>query len=354
VCADPASETPLASAKLVASSLSPPSPHPVLERTIVADGPTISVRYTENLIADGASVVLGGNVQNKPNPVQLDDGSYGIFVARQDGIVSRIDPFTKTVIWSKSVRRIGCTNDSLSATPSVHLRRYATAAFKAAYSTDLIYVPTRYSACLGSNVQNKVFALRATNGMSEWAFNESNLVQMDIVAESGYLDYASDTLYVASERTYSTTQDSLWAINILTGTKTWSRNVGRMQTIPMVRGDRLYVGTLAGEIKALNRSDGSLIWSVSNRGSPITSNIFAERRAGYKGWIGSIDLFFGQVMMVRDDGLSGTPLWTTTLPGGAMAVGRVAIEPYSRKHGVRSFHATSGNTGSGLSMPQVI
>jgi outer membrane protein assembly factor BamB len=329
VCVTPDSETPLATQKIVGSALSPAGPHPVLGRTMVASTNNILIHATDSLTFLG-SVSLLGNVENTPNPVQLDDGSYAVFVARDDGVVSRIDPEAMGQVWSMSVRRPGCASDSLAATPVVHLRRFASDSFKAAYTTDVIYVATRYSnVCGGGTTQNKVYALRATDGTTLWSFNYYNTVNVDIILESPYLDIAGDKLYVAAERT-SVSQDNLWAIDVLTGTSAWAANVGSIHTTPVIRGERIYVATTQGEIKALNKDDGTVIWSANNGGIPILTNIFAEFRPPYGDLISAVDAL-GQVWMVRDDGLAGTTVWITALPGSAPATSRVAMDPVSGK-----------------------
>jgi len=170
-----------------------------------------------------------------------------------------------------------------------------------------------------------------------------SLLFYPIGAQALCLDPASEAPLASSKLTASTLtsvvghpflQRSLWAIDVLTGTKVWSQNVGRMQTLPWVRGDRIIVGTLAGEIKALNKSDGTEIWSVNTGGFAITTTIFPEFRnahnGAYKGWIVAVD-FLGRINVVRDEGATGKLLWTTSLPNGVRATGNPAPSPSDRK-----------------------
>jgi outer membrane protein assembly factor BamB len=334
ICADPTVEKATAEVKTGYSALSPVGAHPVLGRSVLASGTTVDVVSNETLVSSGTKVFLTGDAQNTPNPVLLDDGKYAVFIAQADGVVTRIDIDESTGVpttnWTRNLRRGGCSDDSLSATPSVHLRRFASETFRATYGSDLVYVPTRYGGaiCGGDATQNKVHALNVADGSDAWVFNSSNAVNMDIVSEAAFLDIEDDRLFVASERTASPLQHSLWAIDVITGTAAWSAGAGQLQTTPMVRGETIYVGTVTGEVKALNKDDGTVLWSVSLGFIPITTNVFAEFRPPYADLIGVVDLL-GTVALVRDDGTAGTKVWTSSL--SAAATSRVAFDPDNGK-----------------------
>src|SRR5690606_19703211 len=89
-----------------------------------------------------------------------------------------------------------CT--ALIAAPVVHVRRYATPAFQAAYSGDVVYMATA-NVCdtTPDTKENRIFALDAASGDILWTFNESNSVDMDWVSESPVLDIQNDMLIVA-------------------------------------------------------------------------------------------------------------------------------------------------------------
>ena len=340
-CADPARDDSLFKAKAGFTTLTPVGPHPGIGMTVVAGGSTVEVFTTENLTPSGAPVSLTAAVQNTPNPVQLDTGEYAVFVGDQSGNVHRInvDPATgtPTKAWTKNLGRSLC-DDSIQATPAVHLRRHASPIFRATFSDDLIYVPTRYSSSLcpaGANTKNKVYALNAADGSTAWTFNAGELVDVDIISEGGWLDPANDRLYVATERTSSPTQHSMWAIDTVTGTAAWSSNAGRLQGTPVIRGNTIYVGTIAGEMKALYLSDGSTRWTVPiSGGFSISRSVFAEFRPPYADLIGAVD-DLGRVWLVQDYGgtgnFGGASAWLVSLPDGAAATSRVTIDPANAK-----------------------
>ena len=162
------------------------------------------------------------------------------------------------------------------------------------------------------NTSNRVYALNAETGEVVWVFNEDGAQSMDASYEAPFLDYATDRLVIGTDRTFSTEQDSIWSIDLLTGGKAWSASVGQVFSSPQVREGRVYIATLFGEIKALSMHDGATIWSVSNGGIPISTNIFREFRRPYGETIASVD-YEGKVWMVVDNGEFATSAWTTQL-----------------------------------------
>ncbi len=253
------------------------------------------------------------------SPVTLMDvGEYHIFVVTIDGEVDVWNPegALSYPVWSTDIRRSGCS-DSISAAPIVHLRRLSTTAYKNKYTTDLVYVGTRYSSgCTGGDEDNQVVAYRADTGVIEWAFNSGESYDIDIIWGLT-LDRDSDLLYVASDRN-DATQDSLWAVNVLNGLAAWSINVGPLWVPPLLTDDCIYVVTTAGEVKAIDKATHTVLWSISNGGTPITTGgIVIETPAG-EVFIATVDSK-GKVWLVRDENFYATSLWQITLPGGVEA-----------------------------------
>ncbi|HET6614183.1 MAG TPA: PQQ-binding-like beta-propeller repeat protein [Kofleriaceae bacterium] len=326
-CPDPDVDSTI-TLELGATALLPVGPNPALGQTLVASGNQVTAIDTKGFTSLGFSTMTG-TVSNTPNPVEMGDGSgiYAAFIAQQDALVTRIDAQSMAIQWSTPLDSgTACGSDAITATAAIHLRRFATDNFKATFPHDLVYVATRYGC--GNTTDNKVFALDAESGDPVWIFNSGGTFDMDAVLSDPFLDIEHDRLYVATDRT-DPTQDSLFAIDTLTGNKAWSVNVGRLWTSPVVRGDRIYVVTLFGELKALSAADGTVIWSVANpTGQPVTRNLFTEFRAPYGGLMVAVD-FAGGLWMVRDDGAAGITQWNVTLP--APASSRVAVDPTTGK-----------------------
>jgi outer membrane protein assembly factor BamB len=310
----------------------------VFDDMTVGTGNILRVLNGETL-AIGNSVVLLGSVAAASPPLAMDDGSGAEFIARADGVVTRLNLPSLAPYWSVSLRRGSCGDDSLAVSPVLHMRRFATDAFKLSFAAEMVYVPTSYSEACGasSTTQNRVYALDANTGSAEWAFNETSSVSMDIpagvVVDGGRETQIhpdgttsahwvqADTLFVTSERRASVSQHSVWAIDILTSQLRWSANYGRINAPPALSPlhvDRFYVATRAGELKALRKSDGAELWSLGTGLHFL--NAMAVSRTGADQRIALVD-FEGRIWMARDTGLSGEWLWQAELPTGPVPIG---------------------------------
>ena len=287
---------------------------------VASEGMLVQIANDPNSLANqfvdftAPSPVTGSSSVTTTN--SIDDV---IVVVTEDGEVeawhmgNQSDP-----LWSEDAKRGFCVSDSISADPKIHLRRYASEAFQSKYLTDLVYVGTRFSAgCTGGDEDNQVIAFNGNTGAVEWRFNGAQTSDVDQI-RGLLLDETSDRLYAASDRN-DPTQDSLWAIDTLTGTQAWSVNVGPVWGTPLMHGDRLYVLTTAGEIKALDKATGAIIWNSSNGGVPFTHDgILLESPSGETIIVG-IDIQ-GNIFRVRDDEFFGTALPAITLAAGVDAI----------------------------------
>lgn len=339
VCTDPADPKALAaSSPLAAATLSAPGPHRRLGKTVVAAG---NVLYVLDSTTMGISCqkTLTNATTVTPIPVLLDDlTTYAVFAVTNNGYIYRINPEScaGTPVWTRSLKRSTCSSDGLAAMPAVQLRRAASEAFKARYSTDIVFVGTNNSStCRGEQTENRVYALRATDGTVEWTFSgvetdpydEHAGTDMDVILSSPYIDRDTDRLFVTTRnRLAGETQRSLWAIDMVSGALAWSQAVGDVQVSPMLAGDRIYVATMGGDIKAVSRDDGAVAWSVTVGGGAfaITSDIYAESRSPYDRLIGFVAAD-GLARVVRDDGLTGALAWETR-PSGAVFSSPVAFD----------------------------
>jgi hypothetical protein len=341
-CTDPVSDKNLTSKSLGAISLSPAGIHPTLGITVVPSKSTINILSTKDL-GIVKTVSLDGDVQNSPVPVLTGEGTYAAFVGTSAGSVYRIALPAGTIVWQRTLRRSGCTGDGISASPVVHLRQYASDDFKARYVTDLVYVATHYQSttgCLtGHNTDNRVYALQATDGLPVWTFNESGADDVDYFSQAGFLDATHDKLYMGSERNFSATQSTLWALDVLTGTRAWAANVGALETMPMVVDDRVYVGAYSGQVKAVSRLDGAAIWSLPTGATRLTNNILVERRPPYQKMIFAVGNNNGYVYAIRDDNTAGVKVWGklpkdgsgSSPPTSVLAKTRAAIDSEAGK-----------------------
>lgn len=314
----------LASADLGNDALSRPEPSPDGSGVAVGQSTSFHGRAASSLVSAG-SFSMAGSIRGGP----LWHGD-AVFAGVDQGSVYRlrpppsIDPIQGVWAqdWVDSFQRSGCTQDGVAQELVLHDRTTATAAFKAQYPIDLVYVGTFYSGvgsgCGGENTDNKLYAINSDTGGIIWTFNGLNTQDIDVVA--GFvLDPSTDRLFFAAERTASTSQHSVWAIDVLTGSKLWSVNAGRIQTRPLLHDGRLYVSTVAGSVKALDPADGSEIWSVDDTLPYVVDLVLAPQANGDL-LILAVD-FFGRLRVVRDDGASGSSTQYITLPNNAVASG---------------------------------
>ena len=110
------------------------------------------------------------------------------------------------------------------------VRAPQSAAFQAQNSDGMIYVGTAYCS---TTSENRVYGINATSGAAYWSFNNpGGVFDMDTV-HGMLLDRANDVLYVTTDRRLSSTQHSVWAIDVLTGAKLWSVSAGMAKTNPV-------------------------------------------------------------------------------------------------------------------------
>lgn len=334
--ATPPNESPVASVSFQWSgALSPLEVPASLNNNliIVAESSTLEFFSSADLSAF-KSFSLDGDIRDRSTTVLAGTGKPTTFATTANGTVYCIDPVNPGIVWQRTLRRAGCADDGISAGPIVHLRRNASANFKARYLTDLVYVATNYmatSGCTsGHTTANRVYALEATDGLPVWTFNETGSEEVDGITRCASLDMANDRLIVTTKRGYSATQHTVWSIDVLTGTPVWSTNAGDIENSPVLLDDRVLVASRTGLVSALDRNTGVLIWNLQV-GEPPSPSI-ATMTAATVPNIGRaifIGMASGRVRLVKDNGGSGEILWDISLPGGRKAQSRVSYEPHS-------------------------
>ena len=103
----------------------------------------------------------------------------------------------------------------------------------------------------------ELFAIRVENGRPAWndmltrSGNVTALSELDDIAGRPVID--RDMVFAISH------SGIMGAININTGDRVWTRDIGGIQT-PWVAGDFLYVATTEGLLLCLERKDGKVKW----------------------------------------------------------------------------------------------
>jgi outer membrane protein assembly factor BamB len=101
--------------------------------------------------------------------------------------------------------------------------------------------------------------------------------------------------------------NTVWCVDIATGTEDWAAPVGDVDTGVTVFGDRLYVGTNAGEVKAIDTSHGSegnTVWAfpIPAAEGNVMGYVAVDRTTGAT--------FFSTVGRLWALHADGTPRWT--------------------------------------------
>lgn len=118
----------------------------------------------------------------------------------------------------------------------------------AAVAGDYVVVP--YSS-------GELYAIKVDNGRAEWndmltkSGNVTALSELDDIAGRPVID--RDMVFAISH------SGLMVAINLNTGERVWSRDVGGIQT-PWVAGDFVYVLSIDGQVLCLQRKDGRVKW----------------------------------------------------------------------------------------------
>jgi outer membrane protein assembly factor BamB len=234
--------------------------------------------------ANSGSVVLGGD---------------------QSGWVYSVNTTTGATNWT--VNLTGSGADTVQAPVAAQLRAWSDAAFQAAYSEDVLFVPTRNA----STTNNKLFALRASEGSILWSFNGTiGSYNVDYIVGMPWVDYARNRVYVVS-RAGAGAQASLWVINSLTGALVTSFPLGHIDASPTMSADgaTLYVGNQAGTLYAINLNTLAQKWSLAVGG--------AVKGFVWEDWTTAGRLYLAtganQVRCVLDQTTSGSIQWTTAV-----------------------------------------
>jgi outer membrane protein assembly factor BamB len=233
----------------------------------------------------------------------------------QAGRVYLIDTALGTEVWSTTLTGA----DTVQAATAAQLRAYSNAAFQAAYGDDVIFAATRNV----STTNNKVFALRGSDGTVLWTFNQTGAYAMDYVVGMPWVDYARNRLYVASRAGTVGNQQSLWVINTLDGTLVQSFALGHLQTSPSLSFDNntLYVCNTSGNLYAVNTTALATKWSSpSALGSAVTGFVWED---------GAGALYFstanGNVWKLQDNGAGAppnpaSPVWKRAVAGASTPI----------------------------------
>ena len=139
------------------------------------------------------------------------------------------------------------------------------------------------------------------------------------------------------------TSETLWCLNLgpagaVAFTLRWKVNVGNISGSPVLRNDRIYVGTDAGEVKSVRADDGIDVRTIALGDGPVQGFVFPDRASG--------DVYVStdnKVWRLTDTGSGWTDHWPVGVPGAEPVAAAAAPGSDARLRGRR---ATAGSTRS--------
>jgi len=159
-----------------------------------------------------------------------DTSKASLFIGADNGLLYKIDvtgepPFP--TLATVDTRRASCTTDKIIATPAVQLYASANTAFRnrvdsfgASHTGDDVIFVTTSTGC-GDQTRNRVIAYFASDLSPMWVFNAPGLpggeLRVGAGTEGCSVDYSNNRLFCGTAAPPGSDQDSLWAIDTLTG-----------------------------------------------------------------------------------------------------------------------------------------
>jgi outer membrane protein assembly factor BamB len=251
------------------------------------------------------------------------EGPEALFVASDNGRVYKLDVQTGVAIGSVDVRRPGClAEDQVIAPPEVQLFSASSPGFQSAILAargrpdDLVFVCT-HNGC-EDHSGNQVICYYASDLTERWRFNSTALYSMDSAEDGCEIDPDANIAYWGTNES-SPGQNTLWAVQTLSGGLLWSANAGAIRNRPMLgpgAGHGVYVAAVGDWVKRRDPYSGVEIWAYPT-GSPIVGNLSLRVHDPLP--IGicytTADGFLHGIM---DNFPSPVPMWPAVSPGAGI------------------------------------
>jgi subtilase family protein/putative pyrroloquinoline-quinone binding quinoprotein len=243
--------------------------------------------------------LMNAPAQHRPPAVRMADKTR-IFLASQDGYAYAVDAHTGAPLWTSA--KLG---DVLQANPAGLFSDLKPGA------PDLLFVGTR-NATSG----NKLYALNPSTGATVTSFDNGGGGSAIGIITGIAVDYTTERVYFTSRGSGTGSPATLWCLDASTGTsltKVWSLNVGDTDGSPILYQGRIYVGTNAGEVKAIDPTgSGTVKWTYAG------SFGFGPVKGYVSPQFGStpLRLFYsttGRVWAINAGDTSASPAWSAPI-----------------------------------------
>jgi len=238
---------------------------------------------------------MDGPAQHRPPVVRMADKTR-IFLASQDGHAYAVDAHTGEPLWTSA--KLG---EVLQANPAGLFSDLKPGA------PDLLFVGTR-----NATSANTLYALNPSTGATVTSFDNGGGASAIGIITGIAVDYDTKRVYFTSRGSGTGSRDTLWCLDASTGTsltKVWSLNVGDTDGSPILHLGRIYVGTNAGEVKAIDPTVPAVKWTYAGSSGfgPVKGYVFPQ--------FGStpLRLFYsttGRVWAIDAGDTSASPAWS--------------------------------------------
>ncbi|HEY2461610.1 MAG TPA: DNRLRE domain-containing protein [Candidatus Acidoferrum sp.] len=265
-------------------------------------------------------VSTGGAIAGRPQVLDSATSALAVnvaYLADGDGFVYAINASTGNIIWMTNPT--GLTTNGFTLSPAVVVAS-TSAALGSSYTrtTDLVVVGTRNA---GSTTANQIVGVDGTTGATVWSVVGGGAnPSMDIVTSTPFIDYKNGAIWVTTHAAGGTTQPSLWKMNIQTGAKLATANLGDISSSPIVTnaGDVVFVGTDLGLLVAANPATAATFATFAGSDTKVTGTpILLTNTSPYiVAFAGA-----GKVQAVsfnlstKTFSQVGSGTWITTMPG---------------------------------------
>jgi outer membrane protein assembly factor BamB len=237
---------------------------------------------------------MNGPAQHRPPVVPLSAGPR-VFLASQDGYAYAVNARTGAVVWTST--KLG---DVLQANPAGLFADLVPGA------PDRVFVGTR-----NATSANTLYALNPATGAVVSQFDNGGGASAIGIITGIAVDYAKNYVYFTSRASGTGSSHTLWCLDATGGTlgKVWSLPVGDIDGSPVLYQGRLYVGTNAGEVKAIDPAGPTVAWTYtcSPADGAVKGYVFPHLGSSPK------RLYFAttnRVWAIQDDGGSASGLWS--------------------------------------------
>jgi outer membrane protein assembly factor BamB len=217
------------------------------------------------------------------------------FAGAQDGRVYAFNALSGATLWSSPM-----LGDAVQAGPSIIATDFGGVA-------NLALVATRTPGG-----DSKIYGLNLADGSIAWTFsNGGGTDGIGIISSQVSAEPSSSRLWVTSRSKPGGSASTVWCLSFTatSAAKVWARALGDVDAAAILRENRLYVGTNAGTIHALDPSSGAELW-----GAPYATLDGAVKSFVWVEVTGALTRLYcstnTKIHALDDGGSSATTLWS--------------------------------------------